>query len=201
MSDIHTPVGDAPVLPLILMGAGGLVLWFGVHYWRDTAVKAPQDVLKSVLQGKGIPSRTASPTVTADLTAAITSGGAAQDSGGGGTGSPAPGGTVPSPGAGGTYNTSQLESLWVLGGGNPAKASGAACIAMHESSGEPKVTSPNPGGGTNVGLWQLDTPGGKGAGYTVSELQNPVTNAQVAVKGSSDGTDWSAWSTAGACGL
>src|ERR1039458_7765817 len=89
MADLKTPVGDAPVLPLILMGAGGLILWFGVHYWRDATVKSPATVLKSTLQGKGIPAKSASPTVQADLTAAITSGGAAQaaagSSGGGGT--------------------------------------------------------------------------------------------------------------------
>src|ERR1039458_2001118 len=90
MADLKTPVGDAPVLPLILMGAGGLILWFGVHYWRDATVKSPATVLKSTLQGKGIPAKSASPTVQADLTAAITPGGAGQAAAG--EGGP-PGGT------------------------------------------------------------------------------------------------------------
>jgi hypothetical protein len=73
----------------------------------------------------------------------------------------------------------------------------AACHAIQESSGNALVTSPNPDGGTNVGLWQLDTPSGKGAGYTVAQLQNAALNAKVAVSASSDGTDWSAWATPG----
>jgi Lysozyme like domain len=101
---------------------------------------------------------------------------------------------------GGTYSNSQLQALWIMAGGSPGKAAVAACIADHESSGDPKATSSNPDGGTNVGLWQLDTKG-KGAGYSVAQLQNALTNARVAVAGSSNGTDWSAWSTAASCGV
>jgi hypothetical protein len=88
----------------------------------------------------------------------------------------------------------QLEGLWIANGGNKAVAPLAAAIAMAESSGRTDVTSANPDGGVNVGLWQLDTRG-KGAGHTVADLQNPATNAAVAVRGSSNGTDWSAWAT------
>lgn len=116
------------------------------------------------------------------------------------TGAGSGGGSAPPP-AHGSYSNGQLQSLWILAGGNPAKAPAAACIATKESSGNPTVTSANPDGGTNVGLWQLDTPGGKGAGYTIAQLQNPLTNARVAVKGSSNGTDWSAWATAPLCGV
>lgn len=49
----------APVLPLSLMGAGAYLLWFGVSYWEDTAVTWPSDPLKSLLQGKGLPTHTA----------------------------------------------------------------------------------------------------------------------------------------------
>lgn len=107
-----------------------------------------------------------------------------------------------SPGhTGGTFSNAQLQSLWIMAGGSPSKAGVAACIAEHESSGRASVTSGNPDGGTNVGLWQLDTPGGKGAGYSITQLQDPLTNARVAVRGSSNGTDWSAWSTAASCGV
>lgn len=88
----------------------------------------------------------------------------------------------------------QLEGLWINNGGNKAVAPLAAAIAEAESSGRTDVTSANPDGGVNVGLWQLDTKG-KGSGHTVADLQNPATNAAVAVKGSTDGTDWSAWQT------
>jgi Lysozyme like domain len=93
-----------------------------------------------------------------------------------------------------TLTYAQLEGLWITNGGNKAVAPLAAAIAMAESSGRTDVTSANPDGGVNVGLWQLDTKG-KGAGHTVADLQNPATNAAVAVQGSNDGTDWSAWET------
>lgn len=109
----------------------------------------------------------------------------------------APGVDAPSIPDSETYNATQLASLWILAGGSQATSVNAACHAMQESSGNPLALSANPDGGTNVGLWQLDTPGGKGAGYTVSQLQNPLTNARVAVTASSGGRDWSAWATPG----
>jgi hypothetical protein len=93
------------------------------------------------------------------------------------------------------YDYAQLEGLWDNAGGNPSRAPVAAAVAEAESSGNADATSSNPDGGTNVGLWQLDTPGGKGAGHTVAQLEDPATNAAVAVTGSSDGADWSAWQT------
>ena len=51
---ISTPIGTAPVLPVMIMGLGAYLTWFGVHYWRsDTAW--PTDPLKAVLTGKPIP--------------------------------------------------------------------------------------------------------------------------------------------------
>ena len=105
-----------------------------------------------------------------------------------------PGGTGPAPK--GSYTHAGLMKLWRAAGGSAATASNAACHAIQESSGNPKATSSNPDGGTNVGLWQLDTKG-KGAGYSIAMLQNPLLNARVAVKGSSGGKDWSAWATPG----
>ena len=88
----------------------------------------------------------------------------------------------------------QLEALWISNGGSKATAPVAAAIAEAESSGLIGSTSSNPDGGTNVGLWQLDTKG-VGAGYSVAQLSDPDTNAAVAVKGSGNGTDWSDWET------
>lgn len=93
-----------------------------------------------------------------------------------------------------TLTYAQLEGLWITNGGSKAVAPLAAAIAMAESSGRTDATSANPDGGVNVGLWQLDTKG-KGAGHTVADLKDPATNAAVAVQGSNDGTDWSAWET------
>jgi hypothetical protein len=87
-------------------------------------------------------------------------------------------------------------TLWRQAGGSAAAANNAACHAMQESSGDPKVTSGNPDGGTNVGLWQLDTRG-VGAGYTVAQLQNPMTNAHITVMATRNGTNWSQWATPG----
>lgn len=56
-------------------------------------------------------------------------------------------------------------------------------VALAESSGNTETTSANPDGGTNVGLFQLDTPGGVGHGYSIAQLKNPALNAQVAHAG------------------
>jgi hypothetical protein len=95
-----------------------------------------------------------------------------------------------------TYDQASLEALWQQAGGSAATAHNAGCHGMQESSGNSKVTSANPDGGTNVGLWQLDTKG-VGAGYTVAQLQNPLTNARITVMATANGTDWSEWATPG----
>jgi hypothetical protein len=87
---------------------------------------------------------------------------------------------------------SQIVALWIAQGGSTATAAMAAAHAWAESSGRTGVTSSNPDGGTNVGLYQLDT-NGVGAGHSVSELQDPILNTQLAIKGSNNGNDWSAW--------
>jgi len=92
------------------------------------------------------------------------------------------------------YTYAQLEGLWINAGGSAATAPLAAAIAEAESGGNAAVTSANPDGGTNVGLWQLDTLG-VGSGYSVAQLQDPAANAAIAVKGSSGGANWSSWET------
>jgi len=89
----------------------------------------------------------------------------------------------------------QLEGLWINAGGSKATAPMAAAIAEAESGGDPAQTSRNPDGGTNVGLWQLDTPGGVGAGHSVADLKDPFLNAALAVNGSKNGTNWASWET------
>lgn len=96
----------------------------------------------------------------------------------------------------GRFTQGQLATLWVQSGGAQDQAANAACHGIQESGGDPLITSSNPDGGTNVGLWQLDTRG-VGAGYTVAELQNPQTNARLTVLGTRNGTDWSDWATTG----
>jgi Lysozyme like domain len=153
-----------------LMGGGLLFLWSGFHGASITGS------LRDLLQGKQPPGSNTNP-IGGTAAGSVAAGGA--------------GGPVL-----GAYSHAQIEQLWTGNGGDPSRANLAAAIAQAESSGNPKVTSSNPDGGTNVGLWQLDTKG-KGAGYTVAQLQDPNTNARVTIMGSANGTDWSAWATYG----
>jgi lysozyme-like protein len=89
----------------------------------------------------------------------------------------------------------QMYGLARKAGFSTQAATTAAAVGQAESGGNPDAVSSNPDGGTNVGLMQLDTPGGKGAGYTVAQLKDPLVNMQVAFRGSAGGTDWSAWQT------
>lgn len=51
---VSTPVGRAPVIPVVLIGAGAYLAWFAIHYW-DSDTKWPSDPLKAVLTGKALP--------------------------------------------------------------------------------------------------------------------------------------------------
>lgn len=169
--------------------AGTLLLWSG---FKGAGVTA---TLRQLLAGKQ-PAGTNIHPITSPAAASPAAGGAGAL--GGVTGPLArtgPGGT------GGTLTSVAMAALWIAEGGDPAHAATAACIGSHESGGRAAVTSANPDGGTNVGLYQLDTPGGKGAGYTIAQLQDPGLNTRVAIRGSSNGRDWSAWATAPMCGV
>lgn len=174
------------IIPLVMVGIGLYLAWFGVHYW-DSDTKWPSDPVKAVLTGKPIP--TPSGHETAAQTAAFIEG-----TGGSAGGGAAPGGSGGSAVGPGILSKQQIMSVWTSNGGSSGTADIASAIALAESSGRTSVTSGNPDGGTNVGLWQLDTKG-VGAGYTVTQLQDPNTNARVTVFGSANGTNWSAWET------
>jgi len=45
---IKTPIGNAPIIPVLMILIGGYVAWFGVHYFRADQ-KWPTDPIKSVL--------------------------------------------------------------------------------------------------------------------------------------------------------
>ena len=68
-------------------------------------------------------------------------------------------------------------------GGNPSAA--GDCILSYDAKGQP-VYGPCGGatlsGPTSLGLFQLHQQGGQGTGYTVAQLTNPVTNAQIAAQ-------------------
>jgi hypothetical protein len=196
---VKTPAGDAPVLPVLIMSIGAYLAWFGVRYWRsDTAW--PSDPVKAVLTGKKLPTPDTSAQEAAlsgvvksaqDAQAAQSAALAGALAGAGALGLGVAGaGASASPG--GTLSKSQIVSLWTANGGAASTANVAAAVAMQESSGRTGVTSHNPDGGTNVGLWQLDTKG-VGAGHTVAQLQDANTNAQITIMHSANGTKWSAW--------
>jgi hypothetical protein len=200
---VETPAGDVPIIPVSLIALGAYLAWFGVYYWGSDT-KWPSDPIKSLLQGKGIPAPDRSGRTDAILTPAQ-SAAALQTGGqilgqvgpivGGAGGTPPATGTAggPAPAGATTMDKNQLMTLWLSAGGNIQTANLAAAHALAESSGRTWITSPNPDGGVNVGLWQLDTRG-EGAGYTVAQLQDPTTNARLTVMKTSNGTNWSHWS-------
>lgn len=153
---VRTPVGDAPVLPLLLLGIGGYLMWYGVHYWRSSNTRWPSDPVKSVLQGKGLPPNV--PAAAAATTVADYETASAIASGGGS----APQGPLP---AGPTQNTARLLlgkygwgldqmapliRLWIQESGWSStarnSASGAFGIAQALGHGQPDTAAPD---GTN----------------------------------------------------
>lgn len=76
---------------------------------------------------------------------------------------------------------SQLEQVWIQGGGSKAMAPLMAAIAMAESGGIAGNTNPTDNGGTQTswGLWQISD-GTHGWSYG-GDPYDPVNNARVAV--------------------
>ena len=163
---------DTKVTGLVAVGVGALFVYAGIRGY--SILKAAQNLIRGTGPNTG---QKASLLTTGTVTTATGPG-------------------VANPTAG-TWSHGGLMNLWIMNGGSRATANNAACHAIQESSGNASVTSRNPDGGTNVGLWQLDTPGGAGHGFSIAQLQNPNTNARVAIRASKNGTDWSAWATPG----
>ena len=85
------------------------------------------------------------------------------------------------------YSFGALEHLWMAVGGSGRTASHAACVAEHESGGNPRAISRT----NDWGLWQIHN-GGPG-------MLNPAANAATAVRMSHNGTNWSPWTTRKMC--
>lgn len=187
---VSTPVGRVPVVPLVVTGIGVYLAWFAVHYWSSSTVVWPSTPVKDVLQGKGLPANSVDDPA-AGIDREILGNEAAPASSSNLVGNPASETYVPGVSAG-TYNQASLQALWTANGGAASTAFEAAQVALAESGGNAAVTSGNPDGGTNVGLWQLDTKG-VGSGYTVAQLQDPDTNARITVLATANGTNWSQW--------
>jgi hypothetical protein len=84
------------------------------------------------------------------------------------------------------YSYAGIEALWLAAGGNPAYAATAACIAEHESGGRANAVSPT----DDFGVFQE---------HADPAALNPQVSAVTAVRMSSNGTNWSAWTTSGYC--
>lgn len=54
---VSTPLGSAPVIPVVLIGIGAYLAWFGIHYWGSDT-EWPTDPVKAVLTGKPVPGAT-----------------------------------------------------------------------------------------------------------------------------------------------
>lgn len=99
--------------------------------------------------------------------------------------------TPAAPAVSGTYSYSALEQLWISQGGRSSAAPTAACIAEHESGGNPNAVSPT----NDYGLWQIN-----GSNGSLATL-NPQGNARSAIILSDNGSNWSAWTTHSSCGV
>jgi LysM repeat protein len=86
----------------------------------------------------------------------------------------------------GTLSCSGLEELWEDAGGSAGEATMAASIAMAESGGNQYALSPT----NDYGYWQIN-----GSWGPALATYNALGNAKAAVHISSDGDDWSPWTT------
>jgi hypothetical protein len=207
---VRTPLGNAPVIPLAIIGIGAYITWFGVHYWRSS-VKWPTDPIKAVLTGKGMPDpatgKTSEATVEADITASeagAPANAAEQENTGqnqtsvsqvsGDTGKEQPG---VSTGTTGIATYGQIKDWWIAAGGPPGVAAIAAAITEPESgrdvtavqAGEPYAT-------TGWGLWQITPGNSEPQAGTDQQLLTGPTNARAAVaKYEQAGNSFRPWTT------
>lgn len=86
----------------------------------------------------------------------------------------------------GTLGCSGLEALWKAAGGAPGEAFMAAEIAMAESGGNQYALSPT----DDYGYWQINASHGP-----AMATFDPMGNAKAAIAISSDGSNWTPWTT------
>lgn len=87
-----------------------------------------------------------------------------------------------------TYSYQQIKDLWIMYGGDPAKASVAAAVAMAESGGRSDATNTsNSNGSIDRGLFQINSIHGANSTYDLA------TNVRYAIQLSQNGTNWSPW--------
>jgi hypothetical protein len=90
---------------------------------------------------------------------------------------------------GGTLDCPQLEALWESAGGPASAAFTAAEIAEAESGGRQYAVNVNSNGTVDRGYWQINSSHGPLSTF------DAYGNARAAVLISSDGADWTPWTT------
>jgi hypothetical protein len=136
-ADVKTPVGNAPIIPVLLIGIGGYLAWFlGVHYWRQD-LKWPSDPIKAALQGKGLPPSTPPPAVSASLAADVSAAGGTTGAAAGGS---AYQGSLP---AGSAQNTAKL--LLAKFGWAPTQMASLIALWTRESGWSNTARNPSSG--------------------------------------------------------
>jgi hypothetical protein len=196
---VRTPLGNAPVIPIIIIGIGAYITWFAIHYWSSSTVIYPTSPLKQILTGKGLPDNSVTDP-TAGIDSAVTAAEAAGQNQtsvsqvSGDTGNQQPG---VSTGTTGIATYGQIKDWWIAAGGPPGVAAIAAAITEPESgrdvtvvqAGEPYAT-------TGWGLWQI-TPGNSEPQVgTDQQLLTGPTNARAAVaKYEQAGNSFRPWTT------
>lgn len=130
----------SPIIPLLMIGFGGYLMWFAIKYWRGTGPAVwPSYPIKSVLQGKGTPAASPAPTTAATLAtyeATLPTGG---------TPNPAGPGPVPPPSGGG--GQPQNVARLLLGGFGWTADQMAPLISLWngESGWNPQAKNPSSG--------------------------------------------------------
>lgn len=206
---------DSPLMPLILVGAGAYLVWFGTHYWRDQQTVWPSDPVKALLQGKPLPTPQPETPQTLALSAIETT--AAQQAAsttGTGTGS----GSGSGSGSGGVTPASGSEDAWITAFlasiGAPATTANRASLTawiQHETPWPPvaannplNTTQPAPGATdyNSVGVKNYPS-AAEGMGATKATIENGLYNdVLMALRGGNGlcGRSWaglSKWSGGG----
>jgi hypothetical protein len=169
-----TPAGAGPVIPVAMILIGGYLAWFGIHYWRDSAVVWPSTPVKDVLQGKGVPSPSAAPAADAPVDTAVQAAVTASES------------TNPAP----TPSGSQTLPLGDVGGGGTA--------AQNKALGQ-LMAAAAPYGWTGDNWlflesgWEEESGWSTTAAYDKSDPYNHaygIPQANPGTKMASEGPDW-----------
>jgi hypothetical protein len=195
---VRTPLGNAPVIPLVIIGIGAYITWFSIHYWSGD-VAYPTTPLKAVLTGKGLPANSVTDPTAGIDTAVQAEEATAQNSSAvsavsGDTGNQQPG---VSTGTTGVATYGQIKQWWIAAGGPPGVAAIAAAITEPESgrdvtvvqAGEPYAT-------TGWGLWQITPGNSEPQVATDAGLLTGPTNARAAVaKYEQAGNSFRPWTT------